>query len=358
MRKYLFLLVCIAIPLAIYGQASTNSLDRSTSLEGTVKISKVFSALENETNFVLSYNPIAVDLMKEINISKGLTWNKVIELMKDRFGLEFQIDKLGQKILITPSNFVVVTGVVKDSSSLESLSSVAVFSKSNEGVYTNEEGYFRIKLPRKDKELYVSYLGWRTEILKLGNDHKQDFQIHLTHDNEIPELIILDDNWAQLTTIGPWRNNEKHVGKIRGIGGSPDLISQLKTTTGVSVGYEAQNGFLVRGGGPDQNLVLVDGVPLFETTHLGGISSVLSDEIIKSADLYKGAVPARFGGRLSSTLDIRLKDGNRKEFNRSVTVGAERIGALIEGPLGENTSFILSGRASILSTYVLSLIHI
>ena len=347
MRKYLLLLVCLTITLTTYGQSSTSQLDKTTSLEGKVKISKVFSTLEKETEFVLSYNPLAIDLMGKLNIPRGLTWNKILDLMKDRFGLEFQIDDLGQKILITPSSFVIVTGVVKDSASLESLTGVVVYSQSHEGVFTNEEGYFRIKVPRADKELLISNLGYRSETLSFKKAAKQNFEVHLSNTNQLPALIISDTNWNQLTSIGPWKNNDEHVGKIKGIGGSPDLISKLKTIPGVSVGYEAQNGFLVRGGGPDQNLVLVDGVPIFETTHLGGISSVFSEDIIKSADLYKGAVPARFGGRLSSVLDIRLKDGNRKEFNRSVSIGAERIGALIEGPLGDSTSFIL-----------LSLIHI
>lgn len=350
MRKYLILLVCIIGTQATYAQST--KLNTLASLSGDTEVSVIFNALEAETSFVLSYNPLAIDLMRVVTIPQGHSWNQILDLLEARLGLQSRVADTDKKILITPSSHIIITGVVKDSSSLESLTSVAVFSKSNEGVYTNEEGYFRIKLPRADQELYVSYLGWKTKVVKLNKGHKQNIQIQLAFDNQLPELIIRDDSWNQLTTVGTWRNNVDHVGEIKGIGGSADLTAKLKTGIGVSVGYEAQNGFLVRGGGPDQNLVLVDGVPLFETTHLGGISSVFSEDIVKSAELYKGAVPARFGGRLSSTLDIRLKDGNRKEYNRSISIGLERISGLIEGPLGENTSFILNGRASILSTYI------
>ncbi len=351
MRKYLVLLICTFISLSIYGQSS-KGLDNISSLEGRVALQKIFNALEAETGLSLSYNPLAFEAEREVTIIEGSRWRRVLDILKAQVGLEYQIDKAGQKILIKPSAHLFITGVVKDSASLESLPSVAIFSNNNEGVYTNEEGYFRIKVPRKDSKLFISYLGWKTKEVDLSRYHKQNLEVLLSYDNELPVLTIRDNEWTQLSTIGIRDAKERPVGKILGINGEPDLISQLKTAPEVSVGYEAQNGFLVRGGGPDQNLVLVDGVPLFESTHLGGISSVFSDDIVKSADLYSGAVPSRFGGRLSSVLDIRLKDGNRKEYNRSISLGLERVGALIEGPIGDNTSFIFSGRASILSTYI------
>ncbi len=351
MRKYLVLLVCTLGTLSIYGQSS-DRLAKLSSISGETALKQIFNLLEAETGLYLSYNPLAFEADRIIPIPTGSSWRSVLNILKDGVGLEYQMDAEGQKILLKPSSHLFITGVVKDSSSLESLLTVAVFSNSNDGVYTNEEGYFRIKIPRKDNKLFISYLGYKTKVIELSRYHKQNLEVLLSFDNELNVVTISDNEWTQLSTIGVRDGKEAPVGKILNFNGEPDLISQLKTTPEVSVGYEAQNGFLVRGGGPDQNLVLVDGVPLFESTHLGSISSVFSDDIVKSADLYSGAVPSRFGGRLSSVLDIRLKDGNRKEYNRSVSLGLERVGALIEGPLGDNTSFIFNGRASLLSTYI------
>jgi len=341
MRTGLIFLVCLQLSLSSLCQNQA-SLNTKTSLQELVTIGEVFQALEEATGIFLSYNPLALDLQQNLSLPRDITWNKALDLITDQTGYQFQFEAEAGKLLITPSDHIVITGIVKDANSYESMPSVAVYSRGNEGVYTNEEGYFRLKLKRRDTSLYVSYLGWQTVAIPLSKKYRQDHEILLVYDNKLPELVIKDTVKNPLVHVIPWRAKEDHVGKMRGIGGSPDLFSELRTSIGVSVGYEAQNGFMVRGGGPDQNLVLVDGVPIFETTHLGGIASVFSDQIIKSADLYTGAIPSRFGGRLSSVLDVRLKDGNRKEYNRSVDVGLERISGLLEGPLGKNTlSFVL-----------------
>ena len=125
---------------------------------------------------------------------------------------------------------------------------------------------------------------------------------------------------------------------------------------GVSVGSEAQNGFTVRGGSPDQNMVLLDGMPIYATSHLGGLSSVFIQKTIKNANLYKGAIPARFGGKLSSVLDVRLKDGNRQKTQRAISFNLENINGFIEGPISRNTSIVVNARTSIIDFFVNNLI--
>ncbi len=131
-----------------------------------------------------------------------------------------------------------------------------------------------------------------------------------------------------------------------GAAGGKDVIQSIKFLPGVLNGPEGQNGFAVRGGGPHQNLIRIDGVPIYEASHLGGISSIFLPSSIKNVNFYKSAFPSKFGGRLASVIDVQLEDGNRNRFDKEIGFGLEGATAHIDGPLSKNTSINVNLRSS------------
>jgi len=135
------------------------------------------------------------------------------------------------------------------------------------------------------------------------------------------------------------------IKKVPTIFGENDVLKVLQLLPGVQGGVEGSAGFYVRGGGPDENLFLLDGIPVYNVNHLGGMFSVFNADAIKNVTLYKGSFPARFGGRLSSVLDIRMYDGNNKKLKGNVSVGLISSKFNLEGPLfSEKTTFNISAR--------------
>jgi hypothetical protein len=135
--------------------------------------------------------------------------------------------------------------------------------------------------------------------------------------------------------------------------GEQDILKALTLTPGVNLALEGSSGLVVRGGTPDQNLILLDGARVFNPTHLLGLFSVFNAEAVANVDLYKGQFPARYGGRLSSVIDVRLKEGNRKAFEGNASIGLLTSQVLAQGPIGKRTSFLLAGRASYLGLLLL-----
>jgi len=316
------------------------------------------NTLEEQTSYFVSFNPRELNLNQELTFpSAKSTWDKLLKILQKKYAYEITVDHPNKKILLFPSSYILVSGIVRDSASRETLPGVSIYSVEGYDVSSNDEGFFHIKVKRKSKQLIFSYPGYQTIRKKLSKSVKQRWIIEMGFKNNLPEIVIEDSPEFSTTTIPIDTENDNPLYNIAGIGGDIDLISQMRTLPGISIGYEGQTGFIVRGGGPDQNLVLLDGLPIFETSHLGGLTSIFVDETIKKADLYKGGVPARFGGKLSSVLDIRLKDGDRIKHKRKAELGLERISGFMEGPLSENTSYIFNGRASVFGLFASPIIE-
>src|SRR5687768_8758819 len=140
--------------------------------------------------------------------------------------------------------------------------------------------------------------------------------------------------------------------------GEVDVFKVLQLLPGVQSGTEGSSGLYVRGGGPDQNLILLDGVPVYNASHLFGFVSVFNADAINHVELVKGGFPARYGGRLSSVIDIRMKEGNSKKVQGEGSVGLVASRLTIEGPLNDKTSFIVSGRRTYIDLLASPLIKI
>lgn len=245
-----------------------------------------------------------------------------------------------------------LSGIISEGSSNETLigATVAVPSLKT-GVTTNAYGSYAITLPEGEHEIVVSYLGFVTlrETITLQANLKKDFQ--LVAAPETLEEVVVTNNVERLDLQQPQMSvatlTAKTIKQIPAVLGEADVLKSLLLLPGVSNAGEGSSGFNVRGGAADQNLILLDEAIIFNSSHLFGFFSVFNPDAIKDSKLFKGGIPARYGGRVSSVLEILQKEGNGNTFTVNGGIGAVSSRLLVEGPIAkERTTFLAAGRAS------------
>ena len=245
-----------------------------------------------------------------------------------------------------------ISGSVSEEKSNETLIGVnIIFPEISAGTTTNEYGFYSITLPEGTYNMVISYLGFTTitETINLTDDIIKNFS--LTDALESLDEVIITENVEKLNIRTPQMSvNKLTSGTIKEIPvvlGESDIIKAITLLPGVTNAGEGSSGFNVRGGSADQNLILLDEATIYNSSHLFGFFSVFNPDAIKDLRLYKGGIPARYGGRVASVLDIYQKEGNSKEFHANGGVGIVSSRLLIEGPLKKNQgSFLLGGRSS------------
>ncbi|MFZ2285854.1 MAG: TonB-dependent receptor [Bacteroidales bacterium] len=245
---------------------------------------------------------------------------------------------------------VTVSGFVTDAGSGECMIDATVYEKASfAGTTTNNYGFYSLLLQRGRSEIIVSYLGYDpvTAEVNLTSDTVMNFSLTMSS-SEI-DAVTVTASGRQSKIESPQMSMidipvEKFL-KLPVIFGEADVLKVIQLLPGVQSGTEGSTGIYVRGGGPDQNLFLLDGVPVYNASHLFGFMSVFNPDAVKSVQLYKGGFPARYGERLSSVVDIRMKEGNGKEFHGNFAIGVISSKLSLEGPIiKDKTSFILSAR--------------
>jgi hypothetical protein len=245
------------------------------------------------------------------------------------------------------------SGIIKDSSNGETLFGATVFLKGTTiGVTTNEYGFYSITAPKGNYAIIVSYVGYIEKGQEVVFDKNQKIDFEISEDAmQLEEVVILSEESEQLNIRKPQMSVSKvklsTIKKIPVVLGEVDIIKSIQLLPGVTNNGEGSSGFNVRGGAVDQNLVLLDEAIIYNTSHLLGFFSVFNADAIKDIKLYKGGIPAKFGGRVSSVLDVRQKDGNSKNFKFSGGVGIIASRLTAEGPVfKEKGSFLIAGRRS------------
>ncbi len=245
-----------------------------------------------------------------------------------------------------------LSGTIMEASSNETLIGVSVtIPQLSSGTTTNEYGFYSITLPQGEYDFVISYLGFKDirQNINLNQDHKINFQ--MTEEAEqLAEVVVEKDveriniRNPQMSVNGLKANTIKQIPVVLG---EADVIKSLLLLPGVTNAGEASSGFNVRGGAADQNLILLDEAIIFNSSHLFGFFSVFNPDAIKDIKLFKGGIPARYGGRLSSVLEIFQKEGNSKKTKLTGGIGAVASRLLVEGPIiKDKTSFLAGGRAS------------
>lgn len=241
-----------------------------------------------------------------------------------------------------------ISGYVTDSQSGEKLISARVFDpERKQGSLTNAYGFYSITTEGGAVALNCSYIGFQP--FNAAFTLRRDTMIHIALQPEGVEMetveITGEKDIAESSQMSTIDVPVEMIQKIPALMGEVDVIKALQLLPGVQGGSEGSTGFYVRGGGPDQNLMLLDGVPVYNVSHLFGFFSVFPADAISNVSLIKGGFPARYGGRLSSVIDISLKDGNMKEWHGEGSVGIIASKLTVQGPLWKDkTSIMVSGR--------------
>lgn len=245
-----------------------------------------------------------------------------------------------------------VSGYIKDGSNGESLIGVNVFLPgSKTGTATNTYGYYSITVPEGIHLLDFQYIGYEPKQLELNLRHDTMISIDLQPANtQLDEVEvtseILDKNVSSVE-MSVAVMDVKEIKKLPALLGEVDIMRSLTLLPGVSSLGEGSSGINVRGGAADQNLILLDEAPVYNSSHLFGLFSIFNPDAVKDVKLYKGGIPAQYGGRLSSVIDVRQIEGNNKKFEGRGGLGLLSSRALIEGPIIKNKmSFMLAGRRS------------
>ncbi|HBG56549.1 MAG TPA: TonB-dependent receptor [Porphyromonadaceae bacterium] len=242
-----------------------------------------------------------------------------------------------------------VSGYVTDAANGETLISATVIDKkTSKGAAANNYGYYSLTLPKGEVSLNYSYIGYETDEKTFVLDKDTVLNIALKLNNILDEVTVvgmrseMGVKGSQMSAVEVPINLIKNIPTLLG---ENDLIKALQLLPGVQSGTEGSAGLYVRGGGPDENLLLLDGVPLYNVNHMLGFFSVFNSDALKNVTLYKGSFPARFGGRLSSVVDVRMKDGDDKKIRGTASIGLISSKIQLEGPIiREKTTFNVSAR--------------
>lgn len=252
-------------------------------------------------------------------------------------------------LLLAQQKFT-ISGYVEDAETGEKLIGANVVDvRLMKGTTANEYGFFSLTLPADSVQLAVSFVGYDTYRTALWLNKDMQLNVPLREGNVLKEVEVkatqAGEAIQERTQMSSVSIPIKQIQSLPAFMGEVDVIKVLQLMPGVQSGTEGSSGLFVRGGSPDQNLILLDGVPVYNVSHLFGFFSVFDANAINSVELIKGGYPARYGGRLSSVLDIRMKEGNMKTFSGNASIGIISSKLSLEAPIvKDKCSFIVSGR--------------
>jgi hypothetical protein len=348
----------IVIILAIF---STNAAWAQQVLHATTKYEpsratarEVLESLGKSKSIVFAYDEASLKLDASIVIPrKYMTVKEILDLLSVQLDMEYELH--GKQIVLKKRRDAkyTVSGYVRDAASGEELIGATIYVKEipTAGALTNTYGFYSITLPEGNYTVIAQYIGYNAQPsdITLTQNVKHDFALQ-SNASELEEVVITAEKKGADIETPEMSVNKLSISTIKKMPvvlGEVDVIKSILQLPGVTNSGEGSGGFNVRGGATDQNLILLDEAVVFNSSHLFGFFSVFNSDVIKDLKLYKGGIPARFGGRASSVLDIYQKEGNNREYHVTGGVGTVSARLAAEGPIVQDkSSFIVAGRAS------------
>ncbi|GAA4846673.1 TonB-dependent receptor [Algivirga pacifica] len=323
-------------------------------------------ALEMEGNFIFTYSPdfIIPQLNKPTIILNQEPLKKALDILFDTRYFGYEVLDEETVIIFTKKKLAreapkTIQGVIKDAQTGETLvRAVAMLADYPKGTITDRYGLYKMKLPMDQYTLQYSHLGYKSQ--EVTFDLTKDTMINVQLEQVFDLMDTLVVNGLSMDLLALDRGQYISTDEIRLLSsplGEGDISRSIQKLPGVQSQHEGAAGYAVRGGGTGQNLILMDGAPIYNVSHLLGFYSVFNPNIVKDITFYKSGMPASYGGRLSSIMDVVLRDGNQKRLGVSGGLGTMSGNLTVEGPLfqlNEQTqpsSFILSGRRSYLDLF-------
>ena len=242
-----------------------------------------------------------------------------------------------------------LSGRIKDAKNGEEIIGATIYIPNlQKGASANEYGFYSITLPSGIYEIKFSSVGYADNIQRVELTKNITLNLELgTSDIQLEEVVVIDEKkeTTQEKNISMVKMDMKKVKELPALFGEVDLLKTIQLMPGIQSAGDGNAGFNVRGGGSDQNLILLDEATVYNAAHLFGFFSVFNPDAVKDIDIYKGGIPAKYGGRLSALLDVRMKDGNSKKFSGSGGLGIISSRLTLEAPIDKGKgSFIISGR--------------
>lgn len=258
-----------------------------------------------------------------------------------------------------PSSYT-ISGYITETGSKENLPGVNIYvPKLKSGTTTNTYGFYSLTLPGDSVELVISYVGYKTQLIKFYLNANTPLDISLENSTQLQEVVVSDTKTEHISDDVQMSKIDIPIEQIKNLPallGEKDVMKVIQLLPGVQKGSEGSSGIYVRGGGPDQNLIILDDATVYNANHLFGFFSLFNGDALKSVELTKGGFPARYGGRLSSVIDMQMKDGNKEKIRGEAGIGLIASRLTLEGPIKKNkASFLFSARRTYLDLLALRL---
>ncbi len=315
-------------------------------------LKEILKKIESQCEYRFVYNEtIDLSVVKTVSF-KDKNLGAALQLVFNNSGIEWKIS--GKHILLKKTaKKVTISGFVSDLKNKETLIGASVSDKNSQSAtMTNDYGYFTFTVPAGTQNLHISYVGYTPVDLPLSLNKDSILKLELEQQNWLKEIVVTPKKVFSPSS-GSIEFSMEDIKNTPVPFGETDIIKTLQLLPGVQAGIEGSSGLYVRGGGPDQNLTLLDGVNVYNTSHFYGLFSIFNGDAVKKVTLYKGSFPARFGGRLSSVIDTRMKDGDMRNYHGGFSIGLLSSRFNLEGPiLKDKTSFSFSARRSYIDGFL------
>lgn len=318
-----FVLIGVVLLIATQAYAQNANARLSLTLQNAT-LKEFVKRIENSTGFSFIYGE-EISVKHKINLkAKDKTLKEILELVFKDEQVNYQFS--GRYILLqkkkekkTISRKFTVSGYITDGTSSETLIGVNIVeSHQQQGTTTNPYGFYSITLPEGETELRFSYLGYGTSKHSFVLQKDTALNIRMKDDNQLQEVLVVSNKSEAgnlATQMGAIEIPITQIKSTPSVLGEADVMKTIQLMPGVQAGVDGSAGLYVRGGSPDQNLILLDGIPVYNVDHLFGFFSVFAPEAVKKVTFFKSSFPARFSGRLSSVIDVRTNDGDMQKFH-------------------------------------------
>lgn len=347
-------LITFLVIIASSSVAQNNILEKKVTMEFEgVSLKDVLNQLRLRTGISFAYN--STDKVFDTKINKRYKNESLKHILDDLVsGKNMSYKIVGGKITVFKTNNrktnIRIYGYIYDAQNGEALIGCNVYDNVTlKGTTSNQFGFYSLIISYESgdaKEIAFSYLGYEKQMVLLkGEDKHINIRLNPTaNELEVAEVIGKKNEIREVMESSKMSTVELSAVQIRSIpavAGETDLLKSITTLPGIKTGVDGSSGFYVRGGSIDQNLILLDGVPIYNPYHMWGYLSSFNADAINNVTITKGAFPARYGGRLSSVVDITMKEGNNREWEKDITIGLVSAKASISGPLVKDKSAIM-----------------
>lgn len=326
-------------------------------------IIQLFTELEKKTDYAFFFSDdVKTELSQRVNISAtDKPLKKILDEVLEQTPLDYKI--VGRQITISrkvgknaarqnkKTKNVRINGVVTDAESKEPLANVNIYiAELGRGTSTDENGTFSITIPNGIYSFRMSYIGYKTGTEKVdANLDVSSCNFTLQSDTKLEEVLVLankkDENVTR-TNMGVEKLTISEIRRMPALMGEVDIIKAIQLLPGVQATAEGGSGYSVRGGSADQNLIVLDNATVYNASHMFGFFSVFNNDVVDNVELYKGDLPMKYGGRLSSLLDVQLIDTYTSKLKGSGGIGLISSRLMLEGSIGERTNWMVGGRRS------------